>query len=77
MAERELTIQPPRPLAYLLPRAIAAFIQADWTDRTKMLVPAWADTFDVGVEDVRSEYETQMTVRSQSPDNAYETPEGK
>lgn len=77
MADRELQILPPRPLAYLLPKAIAAFIEADWTDRTKMLVPAWASTFQCGVEDVRGEYERQMTIKSQSPDNAYETLEGK
>lgn len=77
MAARELEILPPRPLAYLLPKAIAAFIAADWTDRTKMLVPAWAATFQCGVEDVRGEYERQMTAKSLSgPDNQYDS-EGK
>jgi hypothetical protein len=66
----------PRPLAYLLPKAIEAFIAADWTDRTRMLVPAWADTFHCGVEDVRGEFERQMTVKSQTPNNAFDC-EGK
>jgi hypothetical protein len=68
--------QPPRQLCELLPKAIAAFIAAPWTDRTKMLVPAWANTFRCGVEDVRGEWERQMSIKSQSPDNQYET-EGK
>lgn len=77
MADRELPLKPPRPLAYLLPKAIQAFIEADWTDRTKMLVPAWAATFHCGVEDVRGEYEKQMTTKSLSgPDNQFDS-EGK
>lgn len=66
----------PRPLAYLLPKAIAAFIAAPWADRTKMLVPAWANTFHCGVDEVRAEWDRQMSAKSQSPDNQYET-EGK
>jgi hypothetical protein len=66
----------PRHLAYLLPKAIAAFIAADWTDRTKMLVPAWAATFHCDSDAVRAEWERQMSVKSQVPNNAYET-EGK
>lgn len=62
----------PRPLAYLLPKAISAFIAADWTDRTKMLVPSWAATFHVGPEDVRAEWDRQMSIKSQFPDNQYE-----
>lgn len=72
MADRQLPCIPPRPLAYLLPKAIAAFIEADWTDRTKMLVPAWAATFHVQPDDVRAAWEAQMSIKSQSPDNAYE-----
>jgi hypothetical protein len=66
----------PRHLAYLLPKAIAAFIAADWTDRTKMLVPAWAATFHCGVDQVRAEWDRQMSVKSQTPDNAFDS-EGK
>jgi hypothetical protein len=66
----------PRHLAYLLPKAIAAFIAADWTDRTKMLVPAWAATFHCGVDQVRAEWDRQMSVKSQTPDNAFDC-EGK
>jgi hypothetical protein len=62
---------PPRPLAYLLPKAVAAFI-SHRCDRFKMLVPFWAETFHVQPDDVRAEWERQMTVKSQSPDNAYE-----
>lgn len=58
-----------------LTRAIAAFI-ATRCDRSKMCVPAWATTYGVGTDDVRSEWERQMTVKSQSPDNAFDT-EGK
>lgn len=61
--------------AVTLPRAIAAFIEAG-CDRTKMLVPAWAQTYRCEFEAVRHEWERQMTVKSQTPDNAYET-EGK
>ena len=76
MAERAQPVIAPRPLAYLLPKAIKAFVEADWTDRTKMLVPHWAATFQCGVDDVRSEWERQMTVKSQVPNNTYES-EGK
>lgn len=62
----------PRHLAYLLPKAIAAFIAADWTDRTKMLVPAWAATFHCGVDQVRAEWERQMSEHSLQPQNKYE-----
>lgn len=76
MAEREIPVLPPRAPFYALPKAIAAFI-AHSCDRTKMNVPAWAATYPpASVEDVRSEWEKQMSVKSQSPDNAYET-EGK
>jgi hypothetical protein len=71
MADRELTILPPRPLGYLLPKAIQAFI-AHGCDRYKMLVPAWAATFHVEADFVREEWERQMAVKSQSPDNMYE-----
>jgi hypothetical protein len=67
---------PPRPLGYLLPKAIQAFIETEWTDRTKMIVPAWAATFHVEADSVREEWDRQMTVKSQSPDNAFEI-EGK
>lgn len=61
----------PRHLSYLLPKAISAFISHK-CDRTRMLVPAWASTFHVGSEDVRAEWDRQMSVKSQSPTNAYE-----
>lgn len=73
---RETPVIPPRPLVDTLPKAIAAFITADWTDRTKMLVPAWAQTYRCQLADVRSEWERQMTVKSQFPDNSFEM-EGK
>lgn len=75
MAEREIPVIPPRPLAYLLPKAIEAFI-ANQCDRFKMMVPAWAATFHCEPDDVRQEWERQMTIKSQVPNNAYET-EGK
>lgn len=59
----------PRHLAYLLPKAIAAFIAAEWTDRTKMLVPAWADTFHTGVDEVRAEWDRQMSSYSRQQHN--------
>jgi hypothetical protein len=58
-----------------LPKAIAAFIK-DNCDRTKMHVPSWAVTFKCGVEDVRAEWERQMSVKSQTPDNQFDC-EGK
>lgn len=58
-----------------LSAAIAAFIQTG-CDRTKMSVPAWAITFNCGVEEIRAEWEAQMTVKSQVPDNAFDC-EGK
>jgi hypothetical protein len=59
-----------------LAKAIAAFIATPWTDRAKMFVPAWAETYNCEPDAVRSEWERQMTVKSQSPDNAYDC-EGK
>ena len=59
-----------------LAKAITAFIKHG-CDRTKMLVPEWATTFKCGVEDVRAEWEAQMTVKSLgTPDNQYDS-EGK
>lgn len=55
-----------------LAKAVAAFIAAPWAERTKMNVPAWATTYRCGVEDVRAEYERQMTVKSQQQNNNYE-----
>lgn len=77
MANREIPVSPPRPVFETLPKAIAAFIADERTDRTKMLVQAWADTYKCGAEDVRREWEAQMSVKSQMPNNAFETPEGK
>lgn len=75
MANRELPTIPPRPLAYLLPKAIGAFI-SHGCDRFKMVVPAWGNTFHVEPDDVRAEWEKQMSIKSQSPNNAFEV-EGK
>lgn len=58
-----------------LSRAIAAFIERG-CDRTKMCVPAWASTFRCDLDEVRSEWERQMSVKSQTPDNQYDS-EGK
>jgi hypothetical protein len=41
-----------------------------------MMVPAWARTFHCGVEDVRGEFERQMTATSQIPNNSFDS-EGK
>lgn len=46
-------------------------------ERTKMLIPAWATTYNVTLEEVRLEWERQMSEVSQKPTNAYEEPEGK
>ncbi len=59
-----------------LAKAIAAFI-AKGGDRSKINVPAWAQTYRVSVEDVRATYEQQMSEASQRPSNTYEIPEGK
>jgi hypothetical protein len=77
MASREIPVIQPRPLCDTLPKAIAAFIAADWTDRSLMLVPAWAQTYRCQLADVRSEWERQMSVKSQLPDNTCQIPEGK
>jgi hypothetical protein len=56
--------------------AIAAFI-ANKCDRYQMSVPAWAQTYNCEPDAVRSEWERQMSVKSQLPDNICEIPEGK
>jgi hypothetical protein len=57
--------------------AIATFI-AHSGDRTEMLIPCWATTYNVSVEAVRLEYERQMSIASLKPNNAYdESGEGK
>lgn len=57
--------------------AIQTFIDQGG-DRTKMLIPLWALTYNCGVEEVRLEFERQMTVASQKPTNAFdESGEGK
>lgn len=59
-----------------LHNAIATFIAAKWPDRTRMNVPAWAATYRAGVEEVRTEWERQMSVASLKPTNQYDS-EGK
>lgn len=59
-----------------LSKAIAAFIDHGM-DRGKMDVEAWASTFGCGLEDVRGEFDRQMSIKSQSPDNTCQIPEGK
>lgn len=56
--------------------AIAAFIASD-CDRTKMNVPAWAATYRCDCDAIRAEWEAQMTIKSQQPNNVGEIPEGK
>ena len=58
-----------------LAKAIAAFIE-NRCDRGKMNVPAWAATYRCDLDSVRSEWERQMSIKSQSPDNQYDC-EGK
>ena len=58
-----------------LAKAMRTFIQANG-DRSAMSVPAWATTYGVGVEDVRAEFERQITEHSRQPQNTYDS-EGK
>lgn len=58
-----------------LHNAIAAFI-AHGGDRTRILVPMWAQTYHVSEEAVRIEWERQMSKASLQPTNQYDS-EGK
>jgi hypothetical protein len=66
-----------KPPMLSLPAAMKAFVKGGY-DRTKMLVPAWADTFrPASPDDIRTCWEREMTEHSQQQHNNYETPEGK
>lgn len=60
-----------------LPNAIAAFVKSGG-DRTRMLIPLWATTYNCDLDAVRAEYERQMTAASLKPSNSFdESGEGK
>jgi hypothetical protein len=58
-----------------LHNAMKAFVRSNG-DRCKMLIPAWAATYNVSEEAVRLAWESVMTEESQKPNNAYDC-EGK
>jgi hypothetical protein len=53
-----------------LAKAMRAFVQSGG-DRSRMDVPAWALTYGVGVEDIRTSWEREMTAHSREPQNTY------
>jgi hypothetical protein len=56
-----------------LHNGIRAFVLSGG-DRCKMLIPAWATTYNVSEEAVRLAWESIMTEYSQQPSNKYEEP---
>lgn len=65
----------PRPLCETMPRAVAAAIHAG-NSLGDIKLDRWAMTYRCGVDEVRAEWERQMSVKSQAPDNAFDC-EGK
>ncbi len=58
-----------------LHRAMKAFVEMGCS-RAIMDVPAWAETFKVGVEAIRRAWEDAMAEASMKPNNSYDV-EGK
>ena len=54
-----------------LAKAMRSFVQTG-SDRSRMDVPAWAQTYGVGVESIREAWEQAATAHSTRPQNAYE-----
>lgn len=70
-------IQPPRPAFCSLPAAVAAAIAHGNTLLDIKRPDLWAATYGCLTEDVRHEFERQLSEASLSPSNSYEEPYGK
>ena len=76
MASRELEIKAPRPVCETMPNAVRTAILHENT-LADINLSKWAESYRCGVEEIRLEWERQLSITSQEPSNQYETPEGK
>ena len=72
-----LPIQPPRPAFCSLPAAVKAAILSGNTLADIKRPDLWAATYGCLTEDVKAEFERQLSEASLRPNNSYEEPFGK
>lgn len=75
MAERALPIIPPRPVCETMPNAVRTALLHENT-LADIRLDKWADTYRCGVEDIRAEWERQLSIKSQQPSYDFDS-EGK
>ena len=66
---------PPRPVFQTMPCAVRAAILNENT-LSDIRLEKWADTYRCSSESIRLEWERQLSLKSQEPDNAFDV-EGK
>jgi hypothetical protein len=65
----------PRPLCETMPNAVRAAIHNGNT-LSDIRLDRWADTYRCGTESIRLEWDRQLSIKSQLPDNSFDV-EGK